>query len=140
MTQKKDHITQLLDQAPETPPSPQLRTQIVTAALLDAAPLAPPSPDLHQNILAAAKNEPPATAKIIAFAPSPARRWINANALAGGLLAASLILGIWTGSSGVADSLLAAPFELAGLPVAEAGDDFSLYSVLDGLTPSENLQ
>lgn len=139
MTQKKDHITQLLDQARAAPPSPQLRSQIITAALLDVAPRVPASPGLQQNILTAA-NETPTTADIIAFPPSPARRWISANVLAGGLMAASLILGIWTGSTGLVDNLLAAPFELAGLPVAEAGDDFSLYSVLDGLTPPENLQ
>jgi len=139
MTHTQNHISQLLNQATAAPPSPQLRSQIITAALLDVAPDVPPSPDLQQNILAAA-NEIPATAEIIAFSPSPVRRWINDNALAGSLLAASLILGIWTGSTGLVDNLLAAPFELAGLPVAEAGDDFSLYSVLDGLTPPENLQ
>ncbi len=138
MTQNKDHIEQLLDLAPKAPPSPELREQILATALLDTAPAVPNSPNLSARILASAK-EHSNSANVLEFAVKPAPIWFHPNALAGGLMAASLILGIWTGSSGLVDNLIAAPFELAGLQLAETGDDFNLYNVLDGLTPPENL-
>lgn len=138
MTQKKDHIAQLLDMAPKTPPSPMLHEQILATALLDAAPAVPNSPNLSARILASAQ-EHTNNANVVEFAIKPSRNWFHPNALAGGLMAASLMLGIWTGSSGLVDNLIAAPFELAGLQLAETGDDFNLYNVLDGLTPPENL-
>lgn len=131
MTHTQDHIVKLLNQAPEVPASPNLPQQIMTSAMLDSAMPVPASPNLKQSILSATK--------IVQFKPKPATNWFNPTALAGGLMAASLILGIWTGSNGIADNLLAAPFELAGLNVTETTDEFSFYNVIDGLTPTENL-
>lgn len=137
MTHTPDHIAQLLDQAPKVPTSPELGHQILSAVLLDKAADVPASPTLHQTILSTAST----TQQPIARRPAsrPARRWFYPNALAGGLMAASLILGIWSGSNDIVDNLLAAPFELAGLQVTETEDEFSLYNTTGEFTPSENL-
>ncbi len=142
MTQDNDHITRLLNEAPKVPLSPNLRQDIIASVLLDMAPDVPASPALHGNILATATTNNPAT-NIIAFpgnsSRQPPHRWLSDNALAGGLMAASLILGIWAGTSGIADNLIAAPLELAGLHSSPNDDIFNFYSVIDGITPSENL-
>ena len=148
MTQDNDHITQLLNEASKAPPSPDLRRDIITAALLDINPNVPASPALAKNILASATaHKPqPASAEIIDFTPAvhkksarkPVRRWLSGNALVGGLMAASLILGIWTGSNGIADNFIAAPLELAGLQASENYDNSDYYNVIDGLAPSES--
>jgi len=140
MTDNKDPIAQLLDQAPVVPASPDLRQQIMTAALLDLATPVPPSTGLRDTILANAIADTPKTADIMTLPGKPANHWTASNALVGGLMAASLIIGIWGGSSGVVDNLLDAPFELAGLPTSQTNDNFNLYNVLDDLTPQENLQ
>ena len=143
MTDKTDHIATLLNQAPSVPASPDLSQQIMTMAVLDSATSVPSSPNLKQNILSAASEQNP-TAEIIIFAPPAKRHRLYPTArtsglMAGGLMAASLMLGIWTGSNGIADNILAAPFELAGLQLSDSTDELSLYNVIDGLTPSENL-
>ncbi len=139
MTDNKDPIAQLLDQAPSVPDSPDLGQQIITTALLDLAAPVPPSTGLRDNILANAITDNPKTADIITLPGNPTNYWTASNALVGGLMAASLIIGVWGGSSGIVDNLLDAPFELAGLSPSQTNDDFNLYNVLDGLTPQENL-
>ena len=137
MTNQNQQLTDLLNQALAVPPSPELRDEIIAMALLDTAPDVPASPALQKNILAAAQENP--VNNIIPFKTKPARPGFVNNALIGGLMAASLILGIWTGSSGIADNLIAAPLEMAGLQLDQEDDGFSFYSVIDAFTASENL-
>ncbi len=134
MTQKTDHITRLLDQAHQVPPSPELRRQIIAAVLLDGAPKTPASPALQQNIIAALGQRQ--TDNIVNFSPPIARNRSYPAALAatltGGLMAASLLLGIWTGSSNIADSFLGPSFEIAGLAL-EPDEIFGSYDYTAGL-------
>ncbi len=136
MTQKTDHIAQLLDQAPHLPSSPQLRRQIMVTALLDIAPETPTSPALHQNIMTAAARLRP-SADIINFTPQTARQRfypaaLAPAALAGGLMTASLLLGIWTGTGNIADNFLGPSFEIAGLSL-EVDETFGVYDYTAGL-------
>lgn len=137
-------MLKLLDQAPVVPASPSLRDDIISLALLDLSPAAPASPALKNKILSAAKENPtqPASAEIINFSPKPQhrpdRRWLTGNAFAAGLMAASLVLGFWTGTSNFADTLIAAPLELAGLQLPETDDSMNYYNIIDGLGPSES--
>jgi len=137
-------ISKLLDQAPEVPFSPHLRDDIIAVALLDLAPDIPASPGLKHSILnkVTIDSSQPASDEIINFSPkprhNPPRRWLSGNAFGAGLMAASLVLGIWTGTSNFADPLIAAPLELAGMQLPETDDSINYYNVIDGLTPSES--
>jgi len=145
-------LSDLLDMAPVLPPSANLRDEIIASALLDLAPDVPASPQLMQNILAKATGQTSQNsgAEIIDFHPKagltplkhkPAHRWLTGNSFAAGLMAASLILGIWTGANGVADTLISAPLELAGLEISDPSsldDGFNDYSATYSLPLSES--
>jgi len=138
MTHTPDHIAQLLDQASKVPASPQLRRQIMATALLDFAPKTPVSPALHQNIMTAATRQRP-SADIINFTPQTARQRFYAAVLAGSLMTASLLLGIWTGTSNIADNFLSPSFEIAGLAL-ERDETFGVYDYTAGLDYSGDRQ
>ncbi len=106
--------------------------------VLDAAPPLGGTKALESGILALI-SEPEDTragAQLIAF-PEPgttadhsAGRWGAAA-----LLAASLLVGIWVGAGGYAESLVRAPLEAAGLDMS---DQISSYYV-GGISPAEDL-
>jgi len=55
-------------------------------------------------------------------------------------MAASLVLGIWTGTSNFADPLIAAPLELAGLQIPDLSgldDGFNDYNLTYSLPQTE---
>jgi hypothetical protein len=129
-------LDSLLDLAASPPHSPELASTILMTAMLDKASKTPASPSLHSNITAAAfrtesnivnlrQKLRPATAP-----EAQVPGWLKGSAV-GGLMAASLIIGIWSGSNGLIDPLIAAPMELAGLDVSESGDDLSEFDSLD---------
>jgi len=105
--------------------------------LLDMAPAVPASPILTAQILAAAtaNNAPP---KVIEFQSKPQKSsaFKSGNWLIGGLMAASLIIGIWSGTNDISNILVTAPLELAGI---EQNSEFDIYPVLDGLSATESL-
>lgn len=151
MTKNRDKIARLLDTAPPVPASPHLREDIHLTLLLDSAPTVPASPNLHDKILETATSQNP-TADIMDFAAAHAatrsrqqnqRHWPIANVLAGGLMAASLMLGFVTGTADLTNSLtndlISAPLELAGLVPTENTETFNYYSVTDGLTATDDL-
>ena len=149
---KDQALSNLLDMAPLLPSSANLRDEIIATALLDLAPDVPASPQLMQNILAKATSQTPqnSSAEIIDFHPKarftplkhkPAHRWLTGNSLAAGLMAASLVLGIWSGTNGIADTLISAPLELAGLELSDSSsldDGFNDYSATYSLPLSES--
>ena len=143
MTHQPDHIAHLLDQAPPLPKSADLRQQIMATVMLDAAPKVAPSPGLHQKIMAAAVSQAvnqQDTAEIIKFpAKTTSIGRFFPTALTGGLMAASLLLGIWTGTSNIADSFLAPSFEIAALALDPA-ETFGAYDYTAGLDLSEEGQ
>ena len=147
--------------------STDLRTDQALDKLLDMAAPVPPSPDLKARIMAAAiggNNQQTETARadvgagagagagaeIISFAkaknaklskPSNSRSPLRfgGNWAAAGLMAASLVIGIWTGTAGYADNLINAPLELAGLQDPVSTDDLSIYGLIDELPKDGNL-
>jgi len=140
MTDKQDiALNKLLDLALPVPNSNDLKQDILASALLSSAHKPPYSPDLKDKILAAATKKD--SAEIIAFRPRRKSFGLTIpafeNIAAAGLIAASLILGIWSGSNGIADAFISAPLELAGLQSPDS-DIFSFYNIIDGLTPSES--
>ena len=140
------------------------RTDLALDKLLDMAAPVPASPDLKAQIMAAAlgdsKHQAESTrtgagvgtgAEIIDFSrakraklakpssnPKPRLRFGGTWAAAG-LMAASLVIGIWTGTAGYADNLISAPLELAGLKAPASTDDLSIYGLIDELPKDGNL-
>ena len=111
-------------------------TDEALARLLDKSPGAPPSPRLKAQILKAAQaDETPAT-NVIAFA---SRRKAVSGWLVGGALAASLVIGIWAGATGIASTLVSAPLELAGFQTDIPADETASYDMTYGLTPGDYL-
>ena len=108
--------------------------------LLDLSPPAPASPQLAQHILAAANASNGPASNVVEFTPK--RRSAKPpylkpdNWLIGGLMAASLIIGIWSGTSDISDLLVTAPLELAGI---EQPSEFDTYPVLSGFSATESL-
>lgn len=107
--------------------------------LLDQAPDIAPSPDLRSQILTAARQQSHPSAQVIDF-PHPAAvaipqpRAADSNWMAGGFMAASLALGIWIGAAGLADTLVSAPLELAGLQPSETSAALSVDDMLEGFS------
>ena len=108
------------------------------ANLLDAAPLARDTGRLKSGILDAIGNLPqePAETTVIAF-PKPALRAQNTAGRWGvaALLAASLLIGIWVGAAGFAETLVRVPLEVAGM---DLGDQISPEYV-GGISTDEEL-
>ncbi len=146
MSDQDKLLNQLLNEAPFAPTSEGLRDDILVAAMLDTTATHPASPLLKEQILKTAISSNSSNDVITFNRPSRHdpqhrsffRRQVG-NAVAGGLMAASLILGVWAGATGTADPFLAASFELAGLQSPEQDDNFEPYNVIDGFDPSENL-
>lgn len=109
--------------------------------LLNQAPDIAPSPDLHKAILATAHRQTPQSDNVIRFRPLQhpplTRPQAGANWLAGGFMAASLALGVWIGAAGLADPLVSAPLELAGVQTTNTAPVLLLDNMLEGLTISQ---
>ncbi len=107
--------------------------------LLDLSTPAPASPQLARHILAAANASGPAS-NVVEFTPKrnlAKPPYLNPdNWLIGGLMAASLIIGIWSGTNDLSNLLVTAPLELAGI---EQPGEFDIYPVLDGFSATESL-
>ena len=116
-TQQQNALEQLLDMAPPPPPSPQLAKQILAGTSARSQ---------NSNVVEFASNRE----------PSPPRQNNTSNWLIGGLMAASLTLGIWSGTSDFADLLVTAPLELAGITSPQ---DTDFYNLLDGFNATESL-
>ena len=119
ITPTDEALARLLDKSPGAPPSPRLKAQILQAALASEA---------------SDTNMP--DANIIAFAP---RRKAVSGWLVGGALAASLVIGIWAGATGIASTLVSAPLELAGFQTDIPADETASYDMTYGLTPGDYL-
>jgi len=129
------------------------QTDLALEKLLDMATPVPPSPDLKAKIMASAINgggevKESTGAEIISFAQARSvkqtevdkpRFRLGGNWAAGGLIAASLVIGIWTGTAGYADNLISAPLELAGLQAPASSEDLSIYGLIEDFSKDGNL-
>jgi len=140
MSDQDKLLNHLLNEAPFVPVSESLHDNIIVSAMLDTAVTPPASPFLKGKILdtVTSLNSNNDTVDHGPRYKTLFRRQAG-NAFAGGLMAASLVLGVWAGATGTADPFLAASFELAGLHSPEQGDNFEPYSVIEGFNPPENL-
>ncbi len=107
--------------------------------LLSLSTPPPASTMLAKQILAATKPNTQSAEIINLTAKRNARKkplFTIDNWLVGGVMAASLIIGIWSGTSDIANLLVTAPLELAGI---EQTGDFEIYNILDGFSATESL-
>ncbi len=107
--------------------------------LLSLATPPPASPLLADQILAATKPSTQSAEIVNLAAKRNARKkalFTTDKWLVGGIMAASLVIGIWSGTNDIANLLVTAPLELAGI---EQTGDFEIYNILDGFSATESL-